>query len=82
MLHDNYLAKYNGYGQEQFGQTPGDQGGQGSLAWSMGWHRVGYDLVTEQQTIRGLIQRHVHIFGLFYIYIYIYTILITCQLQM
>ena len=42
---------------QEFEQTPGDSEGQGSLACcmqSMRSHRVGHDLVPEQQLTEGL----------------------------
>ena len=36
----------------EFGQTPGDSEGQGSLAF-MGLQRVGHDLVTEQKKLHN-----------------------------
>ena len=56
-----YHHQLNGHECEQ---TPGDSGGQRSLAcWSMGSQRVGHDLVTEQQCFFYIRQNYLKVIG-------------------
>ena len=50
MTEDKIVGWYHQLNGHEFEQTPGDDEGQGSLAYCSPWGcRVGHDLVTEQQ---------------------------------
>ena len=57
MTEDEMIGWHHQLNGHEFEQTPGDGEGQGSQACYSSWgHRVGHNLVTEQQqqSIKGL----------------------------
>ena len=49
MTEDEMVEWHHRLSEQEFEQTPGDGEGQDCLLQSMGFQRVGHDLVTEQQ---------------------------------
>ena len=62
------VGQHNRLNGLEFKQTPGDTEGWGSLACCCPWgHRVGHDLVTEQQQMKpaGIVSKHLQCFQMY-----------------